>query len=297
MRHPRTTLEQWRVLQAIVEHGGYAQAAEALHRSQSSLSYMMARLQEQVGVEILAVEGRKARLTENGKALLAGAAELLNDARQLEQLAQSLQQGWEAEIRLVVDMAFPTPWLMTAMTRFTQHARQTRLQLSEVVLSGADEALQEQKADIVIGTRVPPGFLGNLLVNVEFTAVAHPVHPLHMLRRQLTSDDLKKETQVVIRDSGTQNPRDEGWLGAPQRCTVTSMETSMALVEAGLGFAWLPTHLVRRKLQEGGLWPLPLEAGQTRWVPLYLIFGRPDEVGPATRQLAELLEEVAGQAN
>jgi len=39
MNIPRTTLEQWRVLQAIVEYGGFAQAAEALHRSQSSISY------------------------------------------------------------------------------------------------------------------------------------------------------------------------------------------------------------------------------------------------------------------
>src|SRR5258706_12700218 len=66
MRVPRSTLEQWSVLKAIVDHGGFAQAAEALHRSQSSVSYMVARLQEQLSVELLAIEGRKARLTEQG---------------------------------------------------------------------------------------------------------------------------------------------------------------------------------------------------------------------------------------
>ena len=50
---PRTTLEQWRVLQAIVDAGGFAQAAQELHRSQSSVSYAIARLQEQVGVPLL----------------------------------------------------------------------------------------------------------------------------------------------------------------------------------------------------------------------------------------------------
>ena len=90
---PRTTLEQWSVLQAIVEHGSYAKAAEALHRSQSSISYMVARLQEQLGVELLAIEGRKARLTERGAVLLRRATELLADARRLEQLAGSLREG------------------------------------------------------------------------------------------------------------------------------------------------------------------------------------------------------------
>ena len=35
---PRISLEQWRALQAVVEAGGYAQAAEALHKSQSTLT-------------------------------------------------------------------------------------------------------------------------------------------------------------------------------------------------------------------------------------------------------------------
>src|SRR3546814_13105103 len=99
----KTTLEQWRVLQAIVEHGGYAQAAEALHRSQSSVSYMVARLQEQLGVPLLTIEGRKARLTESGKALLVQASDLLDDAARLEQRAARLEQGWEAQVRPVGD--------------------------------------------------------------------------------------------------------------------------------------------------------------------------------------------------
>src|SRR5258706_16187742 len=100
MRVPRSTLEQWSVLKAIVDHGGFAQAAEALHRSQSSVSYMVARLQEQLGIELLTIEGRKARLTEQGGVLLARGTELLERAHRLEHLAVSLSKGWEAEIRL-----------------------------------------------------------------------------------------------------------------------------------------------------------------------------------------------------
>ncbi|MGB3289095.1 MAG: LysR family transcriptional regulator [Burkholderiaceae bacterium] len=289
----KTTLEQWRVLQAIVEHGGYAQAAEALHRSQSSISYMAARLQEQVGVPLLEIEGRKARLTESGRALLAQAADLLNDAAKLEQRAATLEQGWEAEVKLVVDAAFPTPLLLEALAQFTRVADQTRLQLTEVVLSGAEEALIEQRADVLVGTRVPAGYLGNLLLDVDFIAVAHPSHNLHRLARELDGDDLKREMQVVLRDSGTVNPRDEGWLGSAQRWTVSSLETSAAMVADGLGFAWLPRHLIQRRLDEGALWPLPLNRGQIRRVSLYLTFGKQDGAGPAARQLAQVLSRSA----
>ena len=45
MNTQKTTLDQWRALQAVVDFGGYAQAAEQLFRSQSTISYTVAKLQ------------------------------------------------------------------------------------------------------------------------------------------------------------------------------------------------------------------------------------------------------------
>lgn len=290
---PRTTLEQWRVLLAIIEEGSYAKAAEALHRSQSSVSYMVAKLQEQLGVELLVIEGRKAQLTPQGAVLLNRAKELLTDAQRLEQLAGGLRIGREPEVGLATDIVFPNELLLDALRRFAEIAPTTRVQLREVVLSGADEALFDQTADLVIGAQVPPGFLGDVLTEVEFVAVARPDHPLHRLGRELTVDDLAREQQIVIRDSGTRNPRDEGWLGAARRWTVTSVEKSISLVAGGLGFAWLPCHLIQPHLDAGTLNPLPLREGQRRPAPLYLIFAQPELAGPATRELAQVLREAA----
>lgn len=294
---PRTTLEQWSVLQAIIEHGSYAKAAEALHRSQSSVSYMVAKLQEQLGVELLAIEGRKAQLTAQGAVLLNRAKELLADAQRLEQLAGSLRIGREPEVRLAADVVFPTQLLLDALARFAAIAPATRVQLREVVLSGADEALFDQTADLVIGSEVPAGFLGDVLVEVEFMAVARPDHPLHQLGREITVGDLALGQQIVIRDSGTRNPRDSGWLGAAKRWTVTGADTSISLVAGGLGFAWLPCHLIQPYIEAGTLKALPLREGQRRRVPLYLIFAQSELAGPATRELAQVLREAVARSN
>src|SRR5690606_31973495 len=101
MKAPRVTLEQWRTLQAVVDHGGFAQAAEALHRSQSSVSYTVARMQEQLGVPLLEIAGRKAVLTEAGATLLRRSRNLLKEASQLEELAWNMDQGWRSEERRV----------------------------------------------------------------------------------------------------------------------------------------------------------------------------------------------------
>ena len=52
---------------------------------------------------------------------------------------------------------------------------------------------------------------------------------------------------------------------------------------------------MRKLLDAGRLLPLPLGQGQTRRVALYLMFGRADDIGPATRELAGLLVEEAAQ--
>ena len=294
MPHPKTTLEQWRVLQAVIDHGGYAQAAEKLHRSQSSVSYALARLQDSLGLELLVIEGRKARLTEAGRSLLERSRELMAKALTLEELAATLRQGWEPEVGLAVDAAFPTDVLLQALARFAERAPQTRVQLREEVLSGTDDACLQRTADLVIGGSIPPGWLGDRLMEVEFMAVAHPQHALHRLGRELTADDLMQVQQIAVRDSGRASPRDGGWVSAPLRWTVTSIDTALRMVAAGLGFAWLPAHLIRDQLAADSLRMLPLREGRIGRVPLFLIWVQPERSGPATRLLADILLEAAG---
>ena len=293
MKPLKVSLDQWRALQAVVDYGGYAQAAAQMHRSQSSVSHAVSKLQAQLGVPLLRIEGRRAVLTTAGEVLLKRSRQLLADAAGLEALALDLERGWEAEVRLVVDAAFPSGHLMAALKRFVPESRGARVQLNEVVLSGAEEALLEGRADLVICAMVPQGFLGDPLIEVEFVAVAHRDHPLHRLGRVLTQNDLRREIQVVIRDSGVYLNRDVGWLGSVQRWTVTSLDKAADALVGGLGFGWLPQHLVAEFIEEGILLPLPLREGQRRTANLYMVFGQPNQSGPATLKLAEILRETA----
>jgi len=283
----RTTLEQWAILAAVVDEGGFAQAAEALHRSQSAVSYAVARLQESLDVPLLVIEGRKAVLTPTGHTLLRRARALIRDLDTLEALAKSLKQGWEPQLRLVVDAAFPRQRLLKILGELEDVCGSTQMQLSEAVMSGAEEAIIDNTADVVVTGLVPPGFLGDWLLDVTFFAVARPDHPLFKPERPLTTEDLVRHTQAVVRDSGTRKPRDSGWLGADRRYTVGSLDASLATVIAGLTYAWLPEHVVEEPLKQGLLKHLPLTAGGCRRAPLYLVLVRPDLAGPAARAAIE----------
>jgi DNA-binding transcriptional LysR family regulator len=286
MSLPRTTLEQWAVLAAVIDRGGFAPAAQALHRSQSAISYAVARLQESLAVPLLGIQGRKAVLTAHGETLLRRARPLLQELATLEELAGSLQRGWESQLNLVVDVAYPRERLLRIVSELGAACPHTQLQLADAVLSGAEEAISARSADVVVTTRVPAGYLGDFLLDVPFTAVAHPDHALLKLQRPLAAADLSHHTQVVVRDSGQRQPRDEGWLGAERRFTVSSMEASLAMVTAGLAFAWLPEHLAAPAIAAGTARTLPLETGATRNVGLYLVLVHGPVAGPAAREAA-----------
>ena len=57
---PKITLEQWASLVAVVDEGSYAKAADLLNKSQSTVSYAISRVEEQLGGQVLKISGRKA---------------------------------------------------------------------------------------------------------------------------------------------------------------------------------------------------------------------------------------------
>ena len=288
--NPKISLEQWRALLAVVDAGGYAQAAEALHKSQSAITYAVQKLESLLGVKAFEVQGRKAVLTPTGQLLVRRARALLDEASGLEQAASALSDGWEAEIRLAVEVVFPTWLLLQVLDRFGQDSPHTRIELTESVMGGTAEALLQGRVDLAIAPAGPPGFFGEVLMPFRGVPVAHPNHPLHRLGRPLTREDLRQHRHIVVRDSGSRRDANASTIEAKQRWTVSNMATSIHALCQGYGFAWMVEDKIRRELAEGQLKPLPVE-GQERQGTLYLIFADHDYAGRGTRRLAELLRE------
>lgn len=290
MMNTHVTLEQWQCLIAIVESGGYASAAEMLNKSQSSISYAIQKLESNLGLSAFKIVGRKAVLTPVGQTLYRRAKVLLEEAQQMESMAQRFSEGMEAEIKIAMDTLFPEWILLEALQSFSAENPMTRVELKETVLSGSDEALLNKEADIVISGRIPPGFLGDPLMNVTFQVVAAPDHPLHLLERTLDYQDLRLYRQLVVKDSGSRGT-DAGWLGAQQRLTLSHINTSIRCAVLGLGYAWYPTLKIQHELDQGRLKPLPLVSGEKRSVELYLIYRDGSYAGPGTKQLGKLIQD------
>jgi DNA-binding transcriptional LysR family regulator len=295
MKQPRVTLEQWQSLAAVVEHGSYARAAEALHKSQSSVTYAVQKLEAQLGVKAFEIQGRKAVLTQTGELLYRRARALLEDAAGLEKVAKLVSAGWEAELRIAAEIIFPYGLLLQSLERFGRESPHTRIEVFESVLGGTTEALVTGKVDLAIGNDIPPGFEGEELIRMRMILAAHPEHPLHGLGRPLGPRDLRSARQLIVRESDTRRARPLDH-ETSRRWTFGHMATSIMAATMGFGFGRYPEDKIRGELHQGSLRPLPLRDGGERTATLHLVYPKRDDLGPGARRLIEILKEDTAQA-
>jgi DNA-binding transcriptional LysR family regulator len=287
----RVTLEQWRALVEVVEAGGYAQAAQAMHRSQSSVTYAVQKLESVLGVKAFEIHGRKAVLTATGQTLYRRARALLEDAGGLERAARKSNAGWEPEIAIAVEVVFPVWLLLECLRQLGEESPETRMEVFESVIGGTTEKIESRQVDLAISPTIPAGFAGDPLLALRFVPVAHPDHPLHKLGRDITVRDLRKHRHLVVRDSGTHRDRKTAFVDVTQRWTFANMTTSIAAACRGDGFTWFPEDKIRNELANGELKVLPLREGRERMLQCYLIFPDRDAAGPGTVRLGEIIRE------
>ena len=295
----KSTLEQWITLQAIDRCGSIQAAAEKLNKSHTTLIYTIKKLEDQLALKLIQVKGKKTRLTLEGKAILRRADAMIEQAQQLEVISQQLQAGTETEITLSLDHLCDPNWVYPVLARFYQDNPTTSIQLVETTLSGTQEAVLSQKADVAIINIPITDYPADIFGNTKMLAVIASHHPLAQKEKHSLSD-LKTITQIVIRDApfeanitafeqeNKQENINVGWLKAEQRLTLDNFEQALAAVKAGIGFCRLPEHLIQAN-QDDKLMRLRLDNSMSYQIPTHLTLPKGEDTGPAARQLYELL--------
>ncbi len=279
----KTTLEQWALLEKVVELGSFAKAAEETHRSQSSVSYNLSLLQERLGVALLVPEGRRAVLTPAGELLLGQVKPLLKAFAWVESRAATLREGTRTRLDLVVDSIFPRQRLFAILRQFQQRYPQTQVRLTEVLENANDADNVQAEADVMVLTRRQDiTGRGEWLMNIDFVAVAHRDHPLFQQAGPLSDEELRPWPLIRIADSdSSRQETHDAW-------TFSTIDAAIDAVLYQVGYGWLPEERIQEELAQGILKPLPLNHGVRRATPLHLIVKR--DLAPLDEQVEMLLK-------
>jgi DNA-binding transcriptional LysR family regulator len=284
-----TTLDAWEILQAVVQLGGFGPAAKKLNRSQSTISYAIGRLQEQLGVRLFEIHGRKAHLTEAGRVLLADVEPHLAGFHGLEQRARVMASGGASEVRISVDSIFPDDRLFEVLAAFSRSFPHVRLRLRQGTFLSADSEFSLHNAQICVAGLISRELLVKPILTIEVVAVVRSDHPLLSTRRNISRSDLMAHLLVSIESAASGSLKQQPRPPVQRVLPVSTIESAISAVRSGLCYGWLPKYRIQSELDSGNFVALPLPVGKTRDVRLNLVCRDLSASNSEAYALAELL--------
>ena len=110
---------------SVVDAGGFTRAGERVHRTQSTVSQQIKRLEDTFGRPLLHRNGKRVALTEEGERLLSYARRILALAEEAHQVVA--QSAGEGVVRLGLPEDFAASRLAQVLARFARSRRGARL--------------------------------------------------------------------------------------------------------------------------------------------------------------------------
>ncbi|MFJ3482840.1 LysR family transcriptional regulator [Pseudomonas sp. NPDC090202] len=280
-------LEQIRLFVSVAEQRSFSAVARSSKRAQSAVSSAIASLEDDLGVSLFdRSSGRQPRLTEAGAALLEESRELLRQCERLDGRALALMRGQEARLRLAHDEAMPYQPVLDSLEALDERFPSVEVQLASGAQGDVARKLLERRADLGLlfhHEQMPEALERRVLGSVEMVTVCAVDHPLasepHVARQQLA-----RHRQLLIA------PQQSGYPGgeqlSPQVWRADSFYVMAELLMRGLGWAWLPRHVVQYPAYQNQMIELSSE-----WTPpalvVEMVWRRDEPLGPAARWLAE----------
>ncbi|QYX45999.1 LysR family transcriptional regulator [Pseudomonas tussilaginis] len=280
-------LEQLRLFVHVAEQRSFSAVARAQRKAQSAVSNAIALLEADLGVTLFErSSGRQPRLTEAGTALLEDARELLRQCERLDGRALALMRGQEAQLRVAQDEAMPYQPVIDSLDELAQHFPMLEVQLASGAQGDVARKLVERRADLGLlfhHERMPQALERRALGHVEMVTVCAVNHTLAQLGK-VNRQQLARHRQLLIAPQQSDYPGGEPI--SPQIWRADSFYAMAELLMRGLGWAWLPRHVVQYPTYHAQMVELSCE-----WTPpalvVELVWRRDEPLGPAAQWLAE----------
>ncbi|MDH2343789.1 MULTISPECIES: LysR substrate-binding domain-containing protein [unclassified Bradyrhizobium] len=169
-------LELLRSFVSVVDAGGFTRAGERVHRTQSTVSQQIKRLEEDVGQVLLHRDGKDLRPTEAGERLLSYARRLLSLAEEARDVLR--EPDSEGAIRLGIPEDFAAYRLAKLLGAFSRSHPGLRLDVRADQSKNLSRDLERGELDLALFKRAA-GEKGAIAVWPEqvhwVTSKSHPI--------------------------------------------------------------------------------------------------------------------------
>ena len=298
---PRSpTLDQLQIFLSVVQTGSFSGAARKLGRATSVISYGIANLEDQLGLELFDRQSTKTpQLTDAGRAVLGDACSIARGVGDLLARARGLAIGLEAEVTLVVDVMLPTAKLVGVLDAFQSAYPTVGMRLHVEALGAVAQMVVDKTAGIGIAGPVvatSPMLETREVGAVKLVPVAAPSHPLGQMRDTIAAAAVRNHVQLVLTDRSQLTRGEEYGVMSLRTWRLADLGAKHALLLAGVGWGSMPEAMVRDDLANGRLVRLNVGMWETVSYPLLAIHRADMALGPAATWLIDRFKDAMASA-
>ena len=271
-------LDQVRAFIAVVETGSFRSAAEAIHKTQPSISAAVKTLEAQYGIQLFDRDSYRPTLTTEGKAFFSQSKKLMSQVQQLETLGHNLAQGTDAPLRLCLSQSSFSNDAMQMLKHFQSGHPELSIDITTDHLYGVNENLQKDKSEVAIGPRYGlddrHAFIE--LFRIEVITVVSPdlLARLNPKGNRLKPPQLYSTAHILVNNSAI-NQSESGHrylLPTGKRWYVNDYFAKKSLLVNGLGWARMPRYMVEAELTSGALVTIDIENFMSHnQLPIFMI--------------------------
>ncbi|MDP1524493.1 MAG: LysR substrate-binding domain-containing protein [Rhodocyclaceae bacterium] len=261
MKH--VTLRQLKVFEAVARHLSFSRAAEELHLTQPAVSMQVKQLEEQAGLPLTEMVGKKVYLTGAGEEVARHARRIAQQLREAGEAIDAIKgvRGGRLSIGVISTAKYFAPRLLAEFLRRKPGIElNLRVNNRETVV----RQLADNEIDLAIMGQPPQEFttVSEAFADHPLVIVAAPDHPLAKAKH-ITPAELNEQA-FLIREpgSGTRATMERFFAdtGITPRHVLEMVgnETIKQAVMAGLGLAFISAHTVSLECEVGRLVKLPV---------------------------------------
>ncbi len=195
------TLQQFEYIIAVDNHRHFAKAAQACFVTQPTLSMMLQKLEDELGVLIFDRSKQPVVPTETGRAIIEQARKVLREAAELREIVENQRQILSGELRLGIIPTLAPYLLPLFLKRFSEKYPDIKLIISELT---TDNIIQKLKKDTLdMGIMATPTSDGDLfetpLFQEQFVVYAAKNEKI-LNKRYLLANDIDVNRLVLLEE-------------------------------------------------------------------------------------------------
>lgn len=255
-------LRRLEALNAVVDEGSFEKAARRLCRAQSTVTFQIRQLEQELGLQLFEKVGRHMRLTETGQELMPQVRELIRGLEGLCATARRKEPG--GRLRVAAGESLLAYKLPETLRRFRAQAPDVRLHLQSLNCYVIRDALLSGAADVGVFYSQGPdvSLVQETLADFPLVLVAAP----HLANLDFTRPNQRLPVSLIINEpqcmfrlifENTMRQRNVSLYGTIELLSIESIKNCVA---AGLGVSYLPRFCVEEELRQGMLRELPFSA-------------------------------------